>query len=324
MISKVTTLPLDQPLSPVVRGGDVLGPHAEDDVAVRRRLRGGKRPTLEREAEVVAARRRPSVLGDEVGGQEVHLQLAHEAGDEDVRRVVEHVDRPPVLLDDAVAHDRDPRSHRHRLVLVVGDVDERPGEALLQRDQLAPRLHPQPRVEIAQRLVHQEHLRLAHDRPADGDALLLPARELAWQPVEQVADLEQRHHLLRARPDHLARHLATAQRELQVLPHGHVRVERVVLEDHRDVAVLRRHVGDVPPGDRDLAGRGRLEAGDQPQQRRLAAARGPEQDHELALAAGERDVVDRDDLAERLRHPLDDDPVGPRSTLHRPRDETAR
>ena len=34
---------------------------------------------------------------------------------------------------------------------------------------------------------------------------------------------------------------------------GHVRVQGVVLEHHRDVAVLGRHVGDVAAADRDLA-----------------------------------------------------------------------
>ena len=35
------------------------------------------------------------------------------------------------------------------------------------------------------------------------------------------------------------RHLADLQAELEVLAHRHVRVERVALEDHGDVAVLR-------------------------------------------------------------------------------------
>ena len=47
-----------------------------------------------------------------------------------------------------------------------------------------------------------------------------------------------------------------------VVVHGHVRVERVVLEDHRDVAILRRDVVHDPVADLDRAVGDRLQAGD--------------------------------------------------------------
>ena len=50
---------------------------------------------------------------------------------------------------------------------------------LLQLGDLEPHLHAQRRVEVGQRLVEQEGLRLAHDGAADGDALALAAGELA-------------------------------------------------------------------------------------------------------------------------------------------------
>ena len=60
-------------------------------------------------------------------------------------------------------------------------------------------------------------------------------------------------------------------------------------------------VGDLLLADRDLAGGDLLEPGDHPQDRRLAAARGADEHHELAVADLQRDVVDRDDLvAEHL------------------------
>jgi hypothetical protein len=60
--------------------------------------------------------------------------------------------------------------------------------------------------------------------------------------------------------------------EGEVLLDRHVRVERVVLEDHRDVAVLRREVVDDPVADGDLAAGDVLQAGDHPQGGRLSAA----------------------------------------------------
>ncbi len=78
---------------------------------------------------------------------------------------------------------------------------------------------------------------------------------------------------------------ADAQRVADVLGDRHVRVERVALEDHRDVAVAGLHAGDVAIADEDLARRRQLEAGEDAQRRRLAAARGPEQDEEGAVRA---------------------------------------
>ena len=70
-----------------------------------------------------------------------------------------------------------------------------------------------------------------------------------------------------------AAELADPEPEREVLPHAHLRVERVVLEDHRDVALARRDVVDDALADPDRARRQRLEPGEQPQRRRLARAR---------------------------------------------------
>ena len=51
---------------------------------------------------------------------------------------------------------------------------------------LAAHLVAELRVEVRQRLVEQEELRVAHDGPADGDALALPAGELARIAVEEL------------------------------------------------------------------------------------------------------------------------------------------
>ena len=61
----------------------------------------------------------------------------------------------------------------------------------------------------------------------------------------------------------------------------------------------RREVGDVTTADRDLAGRHLLETGDRAEQRRLPAARWPDERDELAVPDVEGDVVDRDDVAAR-------------------------
>src|SRR5207253_31676 len=55
---------------------------------------------------------------------------------------------------------------------------------------LAPHLHAQLGIEVGERLVEEEHRRLADDRPAEGDALLLAARELPRPMLEQRLDAQ--------------------------------------------------------------------------------------------------------------------------------------
>ena len=92
-------------------------------------------------------------------------------------------------------------------------------------------------------------------------------------------------------------HAAVAQAVGHVVVDGHVRIERVVLEHHRDVAIRRLDVVDDAAADIDLAGGHRLEAGDHPQQRGLAAAGRADQHAELPVADVEVDALDGVDAA---------------------------
>ena len=208
---------------------------------------------------------------------------ADEAGDEDVLRVVVQVARGADLLQDAILEHRDAVAHGQGLGLVVGDVDGGDAEAALQRGDLGAGLDAELGVEVRQRLVHEEDLRLAHDGAAHGDALALATGERLRLAVEVRLEVEE----LGGLETRLARSsLADAgdlQREAHVVGDGHVRVERVVLEDHRDVAVLRRHVGDVAVADEDVAVVDLFEAGEHAQGGGLATAGGADEDEEFAV-----------------------------------------
>ncbi len=230
---------------------------------------------------------------------EVHRRRADEAGDEDVGRVVVHVPRGVDLLEDAVLEHRDPVAHRHGLDLVVGDVDRRDAEPALQRGDLGAGLHAQLRVEVRQRLVHEEHLRLAHDRPAHRDALALAAGERLRLAVEVLLEVEDLRRLADPLGDLVLGLAGDLQREAHVLADRHVRVERVVLEHHRDVAVLGGQVRDVALADADRAAVDVLEPGEHPQRGRLAAAGGADEDEELAVADLDVELVDGGPLRAR-------------------------
>ena len=112
---------------------------------------------------------------------------------------------------------------------------DRPLQHLLD---LAAHLLAQLDVEARQRLVEQEAVGIAHDRPADRDALLLALGEPAGDAVEHLGQVERARDPVdagrRSRPS--AEPLGL-QRKGQVLAHGQARVERVELEHHGDVAL---------------------------------------------------------------------------------------
>src|SRR3546814_16819359 len=69
------------------------------------------------------------------------------------------------------------------LLLIVGDVDRREAELLLQLADVLAHTPAQLGVEIGERLVAQQNRRLQHQRAGDRDALLLAAGEPAAQPL---------------------------------------------------------------------------------------------------------------------------------------------
>ena len=88
-------------------------------------------------------------------------------------------------------HDGDPRGERHRLDLVVRDVDGGLVEPLVELLDLGPHLDAKLGVEVGERLVEEEEHRIAHERAAHGDALPLAAGKLARLAVEQPFDVKE-------------------------------------------------------------------------------------------------------------------------------------
>ena len=180
--------------------------------------------------------------------------------------------------------DGDPVAHRQRLVLVVGHVDEGDRDVALDRLQLHLHLLAQLQVEGAERLVEQQHPGAVDDRPRQRHPLALAAGELAGLARVHAGEANHLQRLGAPPGALLLVDLLDPQPVLDVVADVHVREQGVVLEDRVDLAVVGGQVADVAPAQLDRAGVGDLEAGDHPQRRRLARARGPEQGEELAAA----------------------------------------
>ena len=79
-----------------------------------------------------------------------------------------------------------------------------------------------------------------------------------------------------------------------------MRVQRITLKDHGQVALAGRQVRDVAAFQAQLTPVDVLQPGDQPQQRGLAAARRPDKDNELARLDGQVDAFDGAVLAKKF------------------------
>ena len=231
----------------------------------------------------------------ERGVEEVHLRRADEAGDEEVRRMVEDLLRRADLLDEAVAHDDDAVAERHGLDLVVRDVDEGGVDLLAQLDDLSAHLVTQLGVEVGQRLVHQEDLRAADDGAADGDTLPLAAGQGLGLTVEVLRDVEDLGGLFDLAVDLRLGDLLQLEGEGHIIINSHVGIERVVLEDHGDVAVLRGDVVHELAVDVQLALGDLLQTGDHAERCGFAAAGRADEDDEFLVLDVEVELLHGDD-----------------------------
>ena len=201
------------------------------------------------------------------------------------------------MLDHAAVHDGDAVGDGHGLLLIVGDVDGGDAHAVLNLADGVAHLDAQLGVEVGERLVHEQHVRLDDDGAGERDALLLAAGEALGQAVGVLGDLDRLEDFIDAAPDLVLGQMAVFEAEGDVLAHGHVRKDGIVLEDHADVALVGRDVVDDPSVEGDGAALDGVEAGDHAQQRGLAAAGGAEQREELALAHVEAEAGDDDIFA---------------------------
>ncbi len=190
-----------------------------------------------------------------------------------------------------------------RLVQIVGDEHDRLAQVALQADQLVLHVTPDQRIQRAERLVHQQDLRVGAERSRQTDPLLHAARELV-RP----------HALVALQPDDvdppggvfqpfLLRHASDPQAVRDVLDHIAVREQSEALEHHahpgapqlRDLAGV--HVHDVGAVDQHLT-RGRI---DQPvhaaHERRFATAGQPHHDGGLRSLDAQVHVVQPDRVA---------------------------
>jgi hypothetical protein len=182
----------------------------------------------------------------------------------------------------------------------VGDVERGDAQPLLDVPDLLAQVDAHLGVERRQRLVEQQDGGLDSQRAGQRHALLLTARELVRVVVDARRQADELEQLRGTGAALVARDLAHAQPELDVLAGRHVGEQAVGLEHHAHVALAGRHRNDVAAVDQQLATGRLFEPGDDTQRRGLATAAGPEQRDQLAGLDLEREFGQRRHLAELL------------------------
>ena len=214
--------------------------------------------------------------------EQVHRRRPDEAGGETGRRPRVDFGGWRVLLDTAVAQQHDLVGHAHGLGLIVRHVQHGDAEPPLQRQDFAPHIGAELRIEVRQRFVHQADRRLGDDGATECHALLLAAGELARLPLQQVARCRGSPQRAPAARPLWRRNPARLQPEHDVLRDAQMREQGIGLEHHRNAARGRRQSGHVAAGDLHPPLGCRLQSGNDAQAGGLAAARRAQQNGEAA------------------------------------------
>lgn len=163
-------------------------------------------------------------------------------------------------------------AHRHRLGLVVRYVDKGRAQSFMQAGNLRAHRGTQLGIQVGQRLVQQEYIRVAHHSASQCDTLTLAAGQRLRLAVQQMLQIQNFSYFMNLPVDFVLRHLLKRQSERHILVNRHMRIQRVALENHRNIAVLRRNVIDAALADIHITVRDLLKTCNHTQRSRFTAA----------------------------------------------------
>ena len=162
----------------------------------------------------------------------------------------------------------------------------------LQAGNFCTHLHAQLGIEVRQGLIHQKGRRFPHHRAPHGDPLALSARQCRRLTVEQRLQLQGLCYFtdaLRALGLALSRKL---HREGYVLEHSHMRIQGIILKDHRNIPVLRRQILYILSTNAQGSAADLLQPRDHAQGCRFSASRRANENEELAIVYRQAKILD--------------------------------
>ena len=225
------------------------------------------------------------------------VDMAEEARAVQAGRVGVDLARSAHLDERSLVHEGDAVAERHGLLAVMRHEQHRDTKAALDVADLAAHAQAQGGVEVAEGLVEQKHLGPQHERASQRHALPLPARDVRDARLCQAGEPHGVEHLADALVCLGTTYARLTQAIGDVSRHREVREQRIGLKHRRGGPHLGGHARHVHAVDHDRAGIGGEKAAHEPKRRRLAAAGGAQEAHDLAAVCRKREVTD--DLAAR-------------------------
>ncbi len=174
----------------------------------------------------------------EAGWEEVHGGRTDESCHEQVVGVIVKLLWGVDLQQFAPIDDRNACCHCHGFHLIVGDVDERGLQAMMQFVDLGSHLDPELGVQVREWFIKQEDLRLADNGASHCHPLALSAGELARFALQQVRDAEHFSGLVHSSIDLIFWGFLQSETKCHVLIYREVGIQGIGLEDHGNIAVF--------------------------------------------------------------------------------------
>ena len=231
------------------------------------------------------------------------------AGCDRISRAVPTWTRRPLVEQD------DARGEAQRLVDVVRDEQNRLARRLVNAGDLLLQRVPRDGIERPERFVHQQHRRVARQRPRHADPLLLAARQLVRITAAKRlrCEMQKLQELGDAVADPRARPAQQVRHRRDVLFDGPVReqADRLDRVSHAPAQRFRFEAPDLLAGKQDATAVVLDQPVDHLERRGLARTGAADHDDEFALFDRQRKVVDGDATVERLADVLErDHPAG--------------
>ena len=133
--------------------------------------------------------------------QHVHVRRADLAGHIGIDRALIEFFRRAALDDHAIAHHGDFLTHGQGFKLIGRGIDNGHAELAVQALQFGAHVMAQLGVKIGERFIKQQDFRLADQRTAKGNALLLAARQGVGLALKAVGEFQHRRGFVHAPGD---------------------------------------------------------------------------------------------------------------------------
>ena len=121
-------------------------------------------------------------------------------------------------------------------------VDDGSAQSLMDLGDLNTHLYTKFCIQVGERLIHKEYLRITNDGTTHGNTLPLTTGKSFRFTVKKFLKVKDSCSFTNLFVDLLLRNLAELQTKCHIIINSHMRIQSVVLEYHCDITVLRLYI----------------------------------------------------------------------------------